>query len=430
MWYKVRPRCVQIIRVLRRAVNRYSPPGEERLMRIAVVGSGVSGLGAAYLLARAHDVHVFERDGRAGGHANTVVHDGLALDTGFLVHNERNYPLLGRLFRELGVATHESDMSFSVSCSGCGLEYSGRRPFAQPANLAQARVRRAAVGDRPLAADGAAAGTRRSRWPSTSTSTAISRRFRRHFLVPLTSALWSTAPGRALEFPAAYAIRFFDNHGMLGFGRFRWRTVTGGSRRYVDAIAAAARRAARLGSGVRSVRRSPDGVELRIGDRVERFDHVVLATHADQALALLEDPTPDERRVLGGFALHDERGDPAHRLLATCRERRAARASWNYRLGDDGRSDDHLPPQPAAGAHRRARLLRDPERAGAGGARPRAVHLRAPALHGRDAARAGASCRGSAAGARTTRAPTSATASTRTASRAASRPPAALGVEW
>src|ERR1700749_1683300 len=106
-------------------------------MKIAVVGSGVSGLGAAYLLARAHDVHLFERDGRAGGHANTVVHDGLALDTGFLVHNERNYPLLGRLFRGLGVATHEWDISFSVSCSRCGLEYSGRRPFAQHANLAR-----------------------------------------------------------------------------------------------------------------------------------------------------------------------------------------------------------------------------------------------------------------------------------------------------
>src|ERR1700749_3487946 len=105
-------------------------------MKIAVVGSGVSGLGAAFLPARRHAVHVFERDGRAGGHANTVVHDGLALDTGFLVHNERNYPLLGRLFGELGVATHESDMSFSVSCGGCGLEDSGRHPFAPPGNAA------------------------------------------------------------------------------------------------------------------------------------------------------------------------------------------------------------------------------------------------------------------------------------------------------
>jgi uncharacterized protein len=304
-------------------------------MRIAVVGSGVSGLGAAYLLARAHDVHVFERDGRPGGHANTVVHDGLALDTGFLVHNSRNYPLLCRLFEELGVTTHESDMSFSVSCDGCGLEYSGRRPFAQPNNAASPRF---------LALVWEIGRWLRTARPQDEAQSlaeyldvhGYSQRFRRHFLVPLTSALWSTAPGRALEFPAAYAIRFFANHGMLGFGRFRWRTVTGGSRRYVDAIAERLAGPLHLGRGVRSVRRGPDGVELRIGDRVERFDQVVLATHADQALALLEDPTPQERHILGAFdyttneaVLHSD-----SRLLPRTR---AARASWNYRLGDDGR---------------------------------------------------------------------------------------------
>ncbi|MFZ0342061.1 MAG: FAD-dependent oxidoreductase [Gaiellaceae bacterium] len=305
-------------------------------MRIAVVGSGVSGLGAAYLLERAHDVQVFESDSRPGGHANTVVHDGLALDTGFLVHNTRNYPLLCRLFGELGVATHESDMSFSVSCSGCGLEYSGRRPFAQPANATS-------PGFLALLWE-IARWLRTARPEDESTSlgdyldaNGYSERFRRHFLVPLTSALWSTAPARALEFPAAYAIRFFDNHGMLGLGRFRWRTVSGGSRCYVDAIAD------RLGSRlhterrVRSIRRTPDGVELRMaGDKTERFDRVVVATHADQALALLEDPTADERRVLGGFAyttnaavLHTD----ARFLPHTTR----ARAAWNYRLGEDGR---------------------------------------------------------------------------------------------
>jgi predicted NAD/FAD-binding protein len=305
------------------------------VLRIAVVGSGISGLGAAYALAPAHDVHVFERDRRAGGHANTVVHDGLALDTGFLVHNERNYPLLTRLFRELGVATHESDMSFSVSCSGCGLEYSGGRPFAQPGNVVRPAflallweigrwLRSARPGDESQSLGDYLDKHR------------YSQRFRSHFLVPLTSALWSTAPGRALEFPAASAIRFFANHGMLGFGRLRWRTVTGGSRRYVDAIAARLGDRLRLGEDVRSVRRSPDGVEVRVADRVERFDHVVLATHADQALALLEDATADERRVLGGFAyttneaiLHTD----GSFLPRTAR----ARASWNYRLGDEGR---------------------------------------------------------------------------------------------
>ncbi|MBV8563745.1 MAG: FAD-dependent oxidoreductase [Actinobacteria bacterium] len=304
-------------------------------MRVAVVGSGVSGLGAAYLLARAHDVHVFERDSRAGGHANTVERHGLGLDTGFLVHNERNYPLLGRLFRELGVPTHESDMSFSVSCSGCGLEYSGRRPFAQPGNAAR-------PGFLSLMWEiGRWLRTARPEDESQSLAEYLdahgySARFRRHFLVPLTSALWSTAPGRALEFPAAYAIRFFDNHGMLGFGRFRWRTVTGGSRRYVDAIAERLGGRLRLGAGVRSVRRTPDGVELRIGDEVERFDHVVLATHADQALALLEDPTPDERRVLGGFEYTTNEA-VLHTDSSFLPRAARARASWNYRLGDDGR---------------------------------------------------------------------------------------------
>jgi predicted NAD/FAD-binding protein len=304
-------------------------------MKIAVVGSGISGLGAAYALSPGHDVHVFERARRAGGHANTVVHDGLALDTGFLVHNERNYPLLTRLFRELGVATHESDMSFSVSCSQCGLEYSGRRPFAQAANAAR-------PGFLALLWEiGRWLRTARPEDESQSLGDYLdehrySQRFRSHFLVPLTSALWSTAPGRTLEFPAAYAIRFFANHGMLGLGRFRWRTVTGGSRRYVDAIAARLGDCLRLGEDVRSVRRSPDGVDVRVADRVERFDHVVLATHADQALALIEDPTADERRVLSGFAyttneavLHTD----SRFLPRTPR----ARASWNYRLGDDGR---------------------------------------------------------------------------------------------
>jgi predicted NAD/FAD-binding protein len=304
-------------------------------MRIAIVGSGISGLGAAYALSRVHDVQVFERDGRAGGHANTVVHDGLALDTGFLVHNERTYPLLTRLFRELGVATHQSDMSFSVSCSGCGLEYSGRRPFAQPRNAARPfflsllwEVGRWLRTARP--------GDESQSLAEYLDDHGYSQRFRRHFLVPLTSSLWSTAPGRALEFPAAYAIRFFANHGMLGLGRFRWRTVTGGSRRYVDAIGGRLGDRLRLGEEVRSVRRTDGFVELRVGETIERFDRVVLATHADQALALLEHPTAEEQRVLGAFAyttneavLHTD----ARFLPRTPR----ARASWNYRLGDDGR---------------------------------------------------------------------------------------------
>jgi predicted NAD/FAD-binding protein len=310
-------------------------------VRVAVVGAGVSGLGAAYLLARKHDVHVFERDGRPGGHANTVVHDGLALDTGFLVHNEHNYPLLCRLLRELGIATHESDMSFSVSCRSCGLEYSGRRPFARMRNAASPGFL-ALLWEIGRWLRTARASLERVDYEDCSLEEYLDRnrysqRFRRHFLVPLTSALWSTAPGRALELPAVSAIRFFDNHGMLGLGRFRWRTVTGGSRRYVDAITGSLGSRLHLGCGVRSVRRSGGGVELRTEDaEVHHFDQLVVATHADEALALLEDPTPAERRVLGSFEYTQNEAvlhtDPSF-LPHTAR----ARSSWNYRLGDDGR---------------------------------------------------------------------------------------------
>src|SRR5690242_12678099 len=226
-------------------------------------------------------------------------------------------------------------MSFSVSCAGCGLEYSGRRPFAQPGNAARPAFLAL------ILEIGRWLRTARADDESQSLGDYLdehgySQRFRSHFLVPLTSALWSTAPGRALEFPAAYAVRFFDNHGMLGFGRFRWRTVTGGSRRYVDAIGGRLGGRLRLGAPVRSLRRTPDGVELRVGDAVERFDHVVVATHADQALALLEDPTADERRVLGRFAYTTNQAVLHTDSRHLPRTRRAA-ASWNYRVGEGGR---------------------------------------------------------------------------------------------
>jgi predicted NAD/FAD-binding protein len=307
-------------------------------VHVAVIGSGISGLGAAYALRERHDVELFERDARPGGHSNTVLHDGLALDTGFLVHNEQNYPLLGRLLGELGVGTHETEMSFAVSCSGCGLEYSGRRPFSPARNAASPRFHALLweVGRWLRTADDA--GLDES-WSLQHYLDArgYSQRFRRHFLVPLTAALWSTAPGRALEFPAASAIRFFRNHGMLGFGRFRWRTVAGGSRTYVDAIAGLLGERLHLGLGVRELRRAADGVELRTDDgELRRFDRVVVATHADQALRLLADPSGDERRILGMFEYTDNE-TVLHTDTALLPRARGARASWNYLLGDDGR---------------------------------------------------------------------------------------------
>ncbi len=305
-----------------------------------MIGGGISGLGAAHVLARAHEVELFERETRAGGHANTVEHDGLALDTGFLVHNVPNYPLLTRLFDELGVRSVASRMSFSVSCARCGLEWSGRRPFARARNLASPRFH--------------ALLWEISRWLRTAGPSlgefdedisleeylavrGYSHRFRRHFLVPLTAALWSTAPGRALEFPAASAIRFFDNHGMLGGRRFEWRTVEGGSRRYVEALAARLGTRLRLGLGVRELQRGSDGITLRTDDdALHSFDHVVVATHADQALAFLADPSPEERRVLGTFE-YTTNDAVLHTSSSLLPRARAARASWNYLLDGDGR---------------------------------------------------------------------------------------------
>ncbi len=311
-------------------------------MRIAVVGGGIAGLGAAHILSRAHEVTVFEREQSAGGHANTVHYDGLALDTGFLVHNERTYPLLGRLFTELGVTTQDGEMSFSVSCSECGLEYSGRRPFAQPRNAVSPRFLSLLW---EIARWLRTAGTALDRGDFAHASlgdfldaNGYSQRFRSHFLVPLTAALWSTAPGQALDVPAAATIAFFENHGMLGFGRFRWRTVTGGSRTYVDAIGERLGAGLRTGEPARSISRDADGITIRTaGSAGERFDAVVVATHADEALALLEDPSAAERSTLGrfGYSLNET---ILHTDTSLLPRRISARASWNYRTGDDGRA--------------------------------------------------------------------------------------------
>jgi predicted NAD/FAD-binding protein len=264
-----------------------------------------------------------------------VRRDGLALDTGFLVHNVRNYPLLTRLFRELGVATQESEMSFSVTCP-CGLEYSGRRPFAQPGRVADRAFHRLLweIGRWLRTARHSLEELDCERWTLERylDERRYSAAFRRHFLVPLTAALWSTAPGRALEYPAATAIRFFDNHGMLGLRRFRWRTVTGGADTYVAELARRLGPRLRVGLGVRSLRRDPDAVEIRTADdERRRFDAVVVATHADQALRLLEDAAPGQRRVLGAFG-YSRNETVLHTDASVLPRAKGARASWNYLL--------------------------------------------------------------------------------------------------
>ncbi len=311
-------------------------------MRVAVIGAGISGLGAAHALSRVHEVEVFERDTRAGGHANTVTvprpgGGELHLDTGFLVHNEPNYPLLSRLFRELGVRVQDSDMSFAVSCPSAGLEYSAVRLWSQPRTLANPTVlalfreviRFLRTGHNALEERHAA-----STLDDYVTVEGYSRRFRDLYLVPFASALWSTAPEQTLAFPASYAVRFFRNHGLLGFRRHQWRTVTGGSRSYVDAITAPLGERLHLGAEVRAITRDADGVEVRTSDdRARRFDAVVMAAHAPQALAMLTDADEHERAVLGAFRT-TLNSTVLHTDESLLPRRPASRGSWNYLIDD------------------------------------------------------------------------------------------------
>ncbi|MFD9691711.1 NAD(P)/FAD-dependent oxidoreductase [Kitasatospora sp. NPDC059088] len=323
-------------------VTRGGPPGR----RVAVVGAGVAGLTAAYELSRSGvEVELFEADERLGGHAHTQRATGpdgreLALDTGFLVHNERTYPHLVRMFAELGVRTQDSEMSMSVHCDGCGLEYAGARGpaglFARPDAVVRGRYLRMLAEvprfhrlARRLLADPAAGD------PSLREFLAAGRfapYFVNHFTTPLVSAVWSCAPDLAGDYPARYLFAFLDNHGLLGVtGSPTWRTVVGGSRSYVERIAE------RLGAvhrsaPVRLVRRHPDGVTVVSGNgRRTEADAVVVATHADQALQLLADPTDAELEVLGAFG-YSRNPTVLHRDPSVLPRARSARGSWNYRM--------------------------------------------------------------------------------------------------
>ncbi len=309
--------------------------------RVAIIGSGVSGLVSAHLLHNDHDITLYEADARLGGHVNTVAvarDDGdHAIDTGFIVYNERNYPAFARLLDDLGVATQASDMSFSVSCAQTGLEYrttSANTLFAQRRNLARPSFLRL-LADIPRF-------NRAARRLLASSDLSItladfldagrySRSFIDHYIVPLGASIWSADPSRFTQFPAAALARFLDRHGLTSLGdRPRWRTVAGGASRYVDRIAMPFRDRIRLGSPVRRVDRDEAGVTVFTDDNGgERYDSVVMATHSDQSLAMLARPTQLEVRVLGSIqykanhaTLHtDERALP--------RSRRAW-ASWNY----------------------------------------------------------------------------------------------------
>ncbi|MDP9845063.1 NAD(P)/FAD-dependent oxidoreductase [Streptosporangium lutulentum] len=307
--------------------------------RIAVVGSGVAGLTAAYVLGRYDDVVLFEADDRVGGHAHThdVASAGgrtLAVDSGFIVHNERTYPHLIRLFAELGVRTQPSDMSMSVSCGGCGLEYAGGRGarglFARPSSLTRAPYLRM-LAEVPRFHRLAREALERDDDRTLGEFVAgFSPYFAAHFTTPLVSAVWSCPPSVAGRYPARYLFAFLANHGMLAVsGSPRWRTVTGGSRGYVEKIAKTLT-AVHTSTPVRALRRTGEGVELH-ADGVRRFDAAVVATHPDQALRLLAEPTPAEREVLGAFR-YSRNLAVLHTDPSVLPRARRARASWNCRM--------------------------------------------------------------------------------------------------
>lgn len=320
-----------------------------RRSRVAVVGSGVSGLTAAYLLQRQYDVTLYEQADRLGGHAHT--HDlamggaAVAVDTGFIVHNRRTYPLLTKLFSELGVQTRPSEMSMSVRCDGCGLEYAGARGirgvFAQRSNAARPRFLRLLAEIRRFHR---AARTFLAEQPTGDEPTLgeflRTHRFSsyavNHFVLPLVATVWSSGTSDAMAYPARYLFTFLDNHGMLSVsGSPQWLTVAGGSRTYVERIAKEMH-TVRTATPIRTVQRGADRVDVRTdGDEVDAYDQVVLATHADRALRLLDDPSDIERAVLGSFASTRNEGI-VHTDTNLLPRARGASASWNYVADDCG----------------------------------------------------------------------------------------------
>ena len=315
-----------------------SKPG----LRIAVIGTGISGLGAAWLLSQRHNVTVYEQAPRIGGHSNTVEVVGPAgavpVDTGFIVYNPLNYPNLTALFEHLGVATKPSEMSFSVSRCDGQLEYAGNgltSLFAQWRNVFSPRfwamladLRRFYRDAPDLRADQDAGGLTLGEYLD---QNGYGEAFINDHLLPMAAAIWS-APATSMRDCSALAfIRFFDNHGLLLLrDRPQWRTVAGGSRAYVETLSSSFQHRIRREARVVSISRTPAGVEVtQASGETKTFEHAVIATHSDEALAMLRDPSPDEQRLLGAIRYRQNRvvlhGDPALMPI-----RRRVWSSWNY----------------------------------------------------------------------------------------------------
>jgi len=320
------------------------------MSRVAVIGAGISGIAAAYLLSRKHEVWLFERENRLGGHTHTHEIETscgvLPIDTGFIVHNDRTYPNLVRLFQKIGVSRQASDMSFGVSCRETGFEYSSRGLkgfFAGRRNWYRlghyrflAEIMRFNREARKLLLNPANAEIALGEYLR---AHQFRGDFTRYYLYPMAAAVWSTSLEEIEDFPAFTLIRFLENHGLLGLTTApQWYVLKGGSSVYVPPLTAPYRDRIRLDAKVNAITRSPAGVEIGFADRPpEHFDEIVFACHAPQTLRLLKDATSVERQVLNGFrtsrnetVLHTD-----SRLLPRQPE---ARASWNYHLGTERRA--------------------------------------------------------------------------------------------
>lgn len=306
------------------------------MSKIAIVGSGVSGLTAAYLLKGIHQVTLFESDNRYGGHAHTHNVDGLGIDSGFIVHNERTYPNLLRIFKELGIPTQKTEMTMSIDCKGCGLQYVGGRGakgiLAKPIKLLDPRflmmlieVPRFYKAARKLLVKPE---NNLLTWGEFLAEQKFSNYFVKHYAIPVVSCVWSSGDGDSLEYPAKHLFEFLNHHGMLELGNSPiWKTVVGGSKTYVDAILELIpdKRLAK----VNSVKRFTDYVEVNN----ERFDYVIIATHANSALEILVDADQIERENLAAIS-YSKNKTVLHTDASFLPTPIKARASWNYAMAN------------------------------------------------------------------------------------------------
>jgi predicted NAD/FAD-binding protein len=315
---------------------------QKKRLRVAVIGTGISGMSAAWLLSQRHDVTVYERAERIGGHSHTVdVVNGKTVtpvDTGFIVYNETTYPNLKALFEHLDVPTERSDMSFAVSLDEGRLEYSGNNLtglFAQKLNIFRPRFWSMLTDIqrfyREAPTDVTALDELHTTLGDYLDMRSYSRAFRDDHLLPMAGAIWSAPPDTMLAYPAASFIRFHDNHGLLRISnRPQWRTVSGGSRSYVERLTSSFLDRIELGIAAKRICRFGDRVSVRdVAGRIEAFDHVVIAAHADEALGLLEDATADERALLGAFR-YSKNLAILHGDASLMPKRRAVWSSWNY----------------------------------------------------------------------------------------------------